>query len=338
MNNYNGKSDGKTFTSIWLIFVALSTLPVLASLFVTIHPFFDSLADIRIPLALFTIITAIPLNFTKARRYSLMLTIFACIIISLSLNSGGLLPKPALATRPTFKLLQVNLRFDNNTPEKLLALIQDEKPDIITLQEASARWRDFFKQHGLTIIGCVADNDRAGATGFILSDRFLSLSGFSASPVLTCYNASSTHGYVAKVKLRPEKTGRFSLDIISAHLSWPWPFGQNLQMDELQNGTFKNELANDNSARIVAGDFNSVTWSNTVSRMEELTATRHLSGIGPTWLSYRFPNSLRPYLGLPIDQILLSSQFDPVKVTRLPFFGSDHLPVMVEFQFNDDLN
>lgn len=336
MSEHSGKSGFETFAFIWLIFVVLSTIPLFASLFSPFHPLFDSLADIRIPLAFLTIISALPLFLTKYWRKALFPIAFVGVVISLSMNDGGVSPNSGMPKSSTVKLLQANLRFDNQTPEQFLALIEKEKPDIITVQEASAKWRDFFQNNNLKIIGCVADNDRAGATGVILSDSFLSQYGFSGSPIVTCYDATTTRGYLAKIKLQGDNPNHLQLDIISVHLAWPWPFGQNLQLDELEKGAFRNDLESNISGRIVAGDFNSVSWSNTVSRMERLTGTRHISGIGPTWLSYGFPALLRPYLGLPIDQILLSKDIKTTSVKRLSSFGSDHLPVLAKFCFKSD--
>ena len=336
MGKHSGKSVCQTLALIWFIVVVLSTLPLFASLFTAFHPLLDSLANIRIPLAFFTILLTFPLVFTKLRQQAVFPIIFAAALVGLSLNDSGVSPNSGMLKSSTFKLLQANLRFDNQTPEKFLTLIEKEKPDIITIQEASTKWREFFQNNNLTIIGCLADNDRAGATGVILSDSFLSRYGFTNSPVVTCYDATTTHGYIAKIELLSDKPNRPPLDIISVHLAWPWPFGQNLQLDELENGAFRTDLKHKFSQMIVAGDFNSVTWSNTVSRMERLTGTRHISGIGPTWLSYSFPALLRPYLGLPIDQILLSKDIEPISVKRLSFFGSDHLPVLTEFSFNSD--
>ena len=336
MGKHSGKSVCQTLALIWFIVVVLSTLPLFASLFTAFHPLLDSLADIRIPLAFFTILLTFPLVFTKLRQQAVFPIIFAAALVGLSLNDGGVSQNSGMLKSPAVKLLQANLRFDNQTPEKFLTLIEKEKPDIITIQEASTKWREFFQNNNLTIIGCVADNDRAGATGVILSDRFLSRYGFTNSPIVTCYDATTTHGYVAKIKLQSDKPDHPPLEIVSAHLAWPWPFGQNLQLDELENGAFRTDFEHKVPQRIVAGDFNSVTWSNTVSRMERLTATRHISGIGPTWLSYSFPALLRPYLGLPIDQILLSKDIKPISVKRLAFFGSDHLPVLAELSFTYD--
>lgn len=336
MSEHPRKSAPGTITVIWLTITVFTTLPILASFLNHIHPFFDSLADIRVPLAIFTVIVAIPLFFTKARRQGFLPIIFAIVVIGFSYNYGGLSKVPSANSAPIIKLLQTNLRFDNKTPEKLLELIAQEKPDIVTLQEASKKWREFLQANDLTILGCTAQHDRIGATGVILSKEFLQRFATLKPATVNCYETLSTRGYVAELTLTREDQNAPLLRIISAHLSWPWPFGQNLQLDELERDPSLAEFSTTKNPTIIAGDFNSVPWSNTVSRMEKLTATRHVSGIGPTWLSYKFPEFLRPYLGLPIDQILLSKQLDLVSVKRLPSIGSDHLPVMVEFQFNPD--
>lgn len=330
------KSAPGTITVIWLTITVFTTLPILASFLNQIHPFFDSLADIRVPLAMFTVILSFALLFTKARRQGFILIIFAIAVIGSSYNYGGLQQTSPKNSAPIIKLLQTNLRFDNKTPEKLLKLIAREKPDIVTLQEGSKKWREFLQANDLTILGCTAKHDRIGDTGVILSKEFLQRFSTLKPATLNCYEALSTRGYVAELSLAREGQNTPLLRIISAHLSWPWPFGQNLQLDELESDPSLAEFSTTENPTIIAGDFNSVTWSNTVSRMEKLTATRHVSGIGPTWLSYKFPEFLRPYLGLPIDQILLSKQLDLVSAKRLPSIGSDHLPVMVEFQFNPD--
>lgn len=323
---------------ILLSVVYLLTFLLLASLFTNLLPFFDSLADIRIPLAVFTIILALPLLVMRQRRrQSLTAIIFSVTLISLSLNNSGLFPEKENARLPVFKLLQANLRFDNKTPEKLLSLIAKEKPDIITVQEASPNWQRFFTNNGFTIIGCVPDQDPIGATAIILSKDFVTRFNTVFPADATCYKASASRGYIAKLSLRPHNLNKPSFTIVSTHLSWPWPFGQNLQLNELEGSSFQSDFSKNNSA-LIAGDFNSVTWSNAVSRMEKLTDTHHIGGIGPTWLSYEFPEILRPYFGLPIDQVLLSSDLRLLSVKRSSLLGSDHLSVIVEFQFKSDQN
>jgi endonuclease/exonuclease/phosphatase (EEP) superfamily protein YafD len=61
-----------------------------------------------------------------------------------------------------------------------------------------------------------------------------------------------------------------------------------------------------------------------------------LRGIGPSWLSYRLPDAVRPWIGLPIDQVLVKGGVVPVSLEALPTAGSDHLPVLLEFMVLPD--
>lgn len=328
-----------TFSNILLFIIILLTSALLASLLGSLHPFFDSLSDIRVHLALFTIFLAVLLILLPQRRQQAIIAIiFSLSMISVSFQNGGLSPRELKNGNPVYKLLQANLRFDNKTQEKLLALIAKEKPDIVTVQEASQSWQAFFALHGWSIFGCLPTHDLVGATGILLSHDFLTRFQTILPDDATCYQASTTRGYLAKLSLTSEGGNETSFNIVSAHLSWPWPFGQNRQLAELEDGRLHAALLQKKGPIIIAGDFNSVTWSNTVNRMERITGTRHISGIGPTWLSYKFPDIFRSYLGLPIDQVLLSPDLRLLAVKRLPSIGSDHLPVLVEFQFQNDRN
>ncbi|WP_297322336.1 endonuclease/exonuclease/phosphatase family protein [uncultured Bartonella sp.] len=333
------KSWFKNFTRILFFVTAFLTLPLFASLFCDFHPFFDSLADIRIPLALTIIVLSFPLVLTgKTRRPGFVLIIFAIMAINLSFDNGAILPEEEENHLPVFKLLQTNLRYDNKTPEKLLTLIAKEKPDIVTVQEASPNWQAFLAANGFAVVGCLPQYDSIGATGIMLAKDFAKRFGAISPADISCYKASTTRGYLAKLSLKHADTAEPAIQIVSVHLSWPWPFGQNRQLAELVDDLHLKREFQQNRPTIVAGDFNSVTWSNTVKVIEKFSGTHHIGAIGPTWLSYKLPDISRPLFGLPIDQVLLSPGVRLLAVRRLASIGSDHLPVLVEFQFLHDRN
>ena len=60
-------------------------------------------------------------------------------------------------------------------------------------------------------------------------------------------------------------------------------------------------------------------------------ASTHVAGIGPSWLDRRLPDVLRPYAGLPIDQVFAKGDVAILSAKTLEAVGSDHLPVLVEF-------
>ena len=66
-------------------------------------------------------------------------------------------------------------------------------------------------------------------------------------------------------------------------------------------------------------------------RIEADAGLVHVAGIGPSWLYRRLPDALRPYAGLPIDQVFAKGGIVILSARTLEAVGSDHLPVLVEF-------
>lgn len=322
---------------IWLFIVLSSVLSVIGGLFPSYYPFLDSLADIRIPLCIVSVILCLPLFFSRKRLVAFGIIALSIGLIFFSYTTSGVKIANADRSKPTFRLLQSNLRYDNATPSKLLPLIQRYHPDIITVQEVSPQWLSFFHENGLTAITCARPNDPIGAVGVLFSTEFTTrfIPENTNSP--QCYSVYSSRGFLLRVSLADNNYPDNKINVFSTHIAWPWPYGQNLMIDEIENlpAMAKSQLFANTHTTLVAGDFNSVTWSHTVKRMETLTHTHHIGQIGPTWLSFKLPDSLRPYLGLPIDQVLVSDNVKVVQTKRLESIGSDHLPVLVDFQLDN---
>lgn len=81
---------------------------------------------------------------------------------------------------------------------------------------------------------------------------------------------------------------------------------------------------------IVAGDLNATPWSIAFSKLD-LAGLRRASGLTPTW-----PAIGRGWMGIPIDHVLVTSQWSVVEREVGPNLGSDHLPVFVRIALRDD--
>lgn len=303
---------------LWLILLVLTTPFLLLSFCNNIHPFFDSLSDIRNWLAGLLILAALPLLFFGLRRAPLMLILFAFLIIGMTWQTGGVRPfMPPTKPEKPYTLLQSNLRFDNKNHEKLLMLIEKEKPDFITYQEGARQWQPVLEKLKTDYpyrVDCPRSTGIIGSTGILSRIPFVDKTAFQCP----------LNGAIAMGTFHADNR---DITVISVHLHWPWPHQQHEQLDALQKAL---QLPQ-NTTRLVAGDFNAVTWSNAVKRMQTLTQTRHVATIGPTWLSYKIPSFFRPYFGLPIDQVLVSSDIGVLSVERATSIGSDHLPVKMQF-------
>ncbi len=78
---------------------------------------------------------------------------------------------------------------------------------------------------------------------------------------------------------------------------------------------------------VAVGDFNAAPWTRTVARTGEVLGAEPAGGWRPTW----FPrlgwlgDRLRPWLGLPIDNLLTSRSVQVLSLRAVAIPGSDHL-------------
>jgi endonuclease/exonuclease/phosphatase (EEP) superfamily protein YafD len=78
---------------------------------------------------------------------------------------------------------------------------------------------------------------------------------------------------------------------------------------------------------VVAGDFNVTPYSPFYAdwlAQTRLRDTRYHRTFGATWPTYL------PFLGIPIDHIAVSPEFQTIAHRRLPNFDSDHYGILAE--------
>ena len=305
-------------------FVAMFALSVLlvAGFFGALHPALDSFSHFRVHLAVLMALCALPLLATTFRLQAAAALLFAVAAFSTTSNA---LPLPRLwpvqagfeaksDDQAVYRLLQMNLRFNNPTPEKVLSLIGRTNPDVITLEEVSEMWEDKFSLISSIYpyrIFCPFPNGVFGVG--IVSRR-----PFSADTEPRCFGRGAMA--IATVDF-----GGIDIDVAAIHLSWPWPREQSWQIGELSE-----PLASLAETAIMAGDCNAVPWSAAVRRVADIGGLRLMPSVGPTWLYIKLPDFLR-FAGLPIDQVFSKGAVLLHSATTMENTGSDHLPVMVEF-------
>lgn len=306
---------------ILLFAVALSlSVPLVLGFLGRLHPGLDSFSHLRMHLAAGMAILALPLLFSVLRREGVMLLLFAVMAFSTTLSTaqtflGGARAASLKEVSAPYSLLQINLRYDNDDPKKFLQLVGREKPDVITYQEASANWMpwlDILSGSYPYRLNC-SKQRRTWGVG-ILSRR-----PFSENGMNTCVG----EGLLAMATVN---FGGTDVNIASLHFSWPWPRWQPYQLAYVEPS-----LRTLSGPTIVAGDLNATPWSDTVRRVERASGTVHLSGIGASWIARQLPVTLAPYLGFPIDQVLVSSTIEALHIGTTTDAGSDHLPVRFDF-------
>lgn len=318
----DGARSNMTAGMAFLVMMALSAA-LLAGFFGTLHPALDSFSHFRIHLSVLIVLLALPLLASSYRLQAVAALVFA--VASLITTASALprfWPEQAVA-RPTdqivYSLLQMNLRYDNPTPKKVLSLIGHANPDVITLQEVSDMWAtelDYVKSAYPYRILCPHPDGLFGVG--ILSRR-----PFTAGTEASCFGSGSMA--IATIDL-----GGSDVDVAAIHLDWPWPRNQSRRIGELSE-----PLSLLSETALLAGDFNATPWSAAIKRVATLGDLRLMPSVGPTWLHRKLPEFLR-FAGLPIDQVFSKGAVIIHSATRLESTGSDHLPVLVEFSLRPD--
>jgi endonuclease/exonuclease/phosphatase (EEP) superfamily protein YafD len=317
------KTASRTISLIAFWAVILLSLPLVAGFFGRLHPAFDSFAHFRVHLAILLALAAQPLLATRAFRWhGLLGTTLGCAAI-LTVTSASFFPglgpvqasyQPTDELSPVYRLMQLNLRFDNPAPGKVLSLIGRVRPDVVTLNEVSQMWSDKLALLSSAYphrIVCTMDN-RAGGVAI------LSLRPFAEGTEGQCLDGGTFA--TATVDLG----GRF-VEVGALHLHWPWPFDQSSQIDDVAP-----LLAAMGETSILAGDLNATPWSAASARVAKAAGMTPAGPAGPTWLYRMLPEFLR-FAGLPIDRIFAKGEVAVHSVNTLEAVGSDHLPVLVEF-------
>jgi endonuclease/exonuclease/phosphatase (EEP) superfamily protein YafD len=314
-------SFGTLLMSVAFLAMLACSIALVAGFFGTLHPAFDSFSHFRVHLAVLMALCALPLLATTFRLQAAVALLFAVAAFATTLNT---LPSPwpvqaayeaKSEDRATYKLLQMNLRYDNPTPKKVLSLIGRTNPDVITLDEVSAMWTTelgYISSAYPYRILCPYPNGIFGVA--LLSRR-----PFAAGTEARC----ERRGAMATATV---DFGGIDVDVAAIHLSWPWPREQYWQIGELTES-----LSALGETAIMAGDCNAVPWSAAVRRVASLGGLTVMPSAGPTWIHIKLPDFLRRFAGLPIDQVFSKGGVTIHSATRLEDTGSDHLPVMVEF-------
>jgi endonuclease/exonuclease/phosphatase (EEP) superfamily protein YafD len=282
-------------------------------------PWLDAFAHFRVHFALAATLLAIVLLATRYRLLaaSTLLFAFACLWTVpgmstwLSLGSVQAAFQPHSGDQPTYRLLQMNLRFNNPTPEKVLSLIGSTRPDIITFEEASPMWQDKLQSlaHAYPFsIYC----------GSVFGSAILSRRPLAEGTEAACHTAGTLATATVDLGGRP-------IDVAAIHMGWPWPRQQTWQIRSISG-----PLGELGATAIMAGDCNAAPWSGAVRHIAEHGGLTVMPSVGPTWMWRRLPDALR-FAGLPIDQVFSKGDVVIHSAHKMAPAGSDHLPILVEF-------
>jgi endonuclease/exonuclease/phosphatase (EEP) superfamily protein YafD len=224
----------------------------------------------------------------------------------------------------TIKLLISNVLIENNDSTKLLKLVKDVDPDVILLAEPNQHWMEELKSLD-TDYPYSVKKPLDNAYGMALFSR-LKLNNTEVK-FLVEDDIPSIH---TDIKLESGDTIKF----FGVHPRPPIPGEATTSTERDAELVLVGKIVkNIKIPTIIAGDLNDVAWSRTT------TLFRKVSGMLDPRIGRGFYSSFHadyPFMRFPLDHVFHSSHFRLVELKRLPYIGSDHFPLLIVLNIEND--
>ncbi len=269
----------------------------------------DSFAQFRHVLVVIVAVAAVIAGVMREWRRAGIAGVAVIAAVVLSYPHLPLLGPPVEGTG-TYKLIQFNVKIHNAREAEAAQWIISEKPDVVMLQE-------FLDE---THPGFVALDPVLPYRVHCTSAGFGEVVVRSRHPVVSQYCGAGDGLAWAQVNI-----GGRLVTFASLHLRWPWPFRQWEQLEKL-----KPVFATMPQPVVLGGDHNAVPWSAAVKTVARWTGSDVIGGYHTSFWPDVLHNG-RPWGVLPIDHVLLPKGVTARRVAVGPVIGSDHVPVIVEF-------
>jgi endonuclease/exonuclease/phosphatase (EEP) superfamily protein YafD len=218
------------------------------------------------------------------------------------------------AQNPHLRLLLANVNIRNKNYSALLELAKTENPDILIVQEANAGWIKQLKM--LAKFPYRVAPPKSYGFGTVLVSRF----PFEQTQILSL-GSGGLESILVKIKINGKP-----ISLLTTH---PLPpiSPELFRHRNSQLFAVNSVIKQLSTPKILIGDLNISMWSPVYSKLLSNTGlvnARQGIGILPTW-----PTTL-PFLMIPIDHCLISSDINVVNIRTGRRIGSDHLPLIVE--------
>ena len=217
------------------------------------------------------------------------------------------------------RVLLLNVHTGNGDEAKVRQLIIDKDPDLIVLEEISARW----------LAGLSWLNDSHSFTVSQPREDNFGIALFSRLPLHDSKVVSIGSADVPSI-ITTVVRGNTRLQVIATHPLPPIGREYSHWRDDQLN--LLPEYVNASMPVILLGDLNATPWSYHFARLLQRSGLKDSSrgyGIQPTW-----PNN-NPLLRIPIDHLLHTSDIAILNRFIGEDVASDHFPVIVDLSIAD---
>lgn len=277
--------------------------------------FLDLFSHFRVQYAIGLSILGLLLLCGRRRRTAVLFLCFAGVnlAIVLPLYFGG--SKVQAHDAPTMRAMLLNVNTRLGDPERVRQVVVSTNPDILVLEEISARWMPFLawltNSYPYSLTQPREDNFGIGLFSKLpFAEGEVVYMGDAAVPsiVATVTTAHSPLLVIATHPLPP--AGR-------DYSRW-----RNEQLERLP------DYVRSNNPVLLLGDLNVTPWSHHFRRLLASTGLRDSAkgfGVQPTWPDFN------PLLRIPIDHCLHSEEILIIDRQIGEDVSSDHYPLIVDF-------
>lgn len=223
----------------------------------------------------------------------------------------------------SFSIMIANVYEDNQNTAGCLQVVADAKPDIVLLLETNKRWETETRSlttHYPYHVKVPLEN----TYGMLLYAKF----PLDAAEIkyLVEQDIPSIHCYFTL------KSGK-KIRLHAVHPTPPVPNENPRSTERDQELLLIAELTKESDEPVVViGDLNDVAWSYTTElflKMSGLLDPRRGRGFYNTFHAHY------PFMRFPLDHAFISTDFKLKELKRLPNFDSDHFPIFVHLQYEE---
>ncbi len=222
----------------------------------------------------------------------------------------------------SLSLMVSNVYMKNDAYNRLLKEINEQDPDIILTLETDKKWQaalNSLKKEYPHTVEVPLDN----TYGMLLHSRLPLI-----NPEVHYLVEDDIPSIITRVQL---SSGRL-VQLYCVHPRPPAPTESDDSKERDAEIVLIGKQAKEAKVPvIVAGDFNDVAWSPTTRLFQEVsTLLDPRKGRG----FYNTFNAEYPLLRWPLDHFFHSEDFKLIRISRLPYVGSDHFPIFIKLQLD----
>lgn len=221
--------------------------------------------------------------------------------------------------KSTFSLIIANVWMKNRDAIPFIEIVLKEQPDMVLAMETDQWWMNQL---------AVLENKYP----YRIEQPYNNTYGMALYSKYSIKNSSILylkHKEVPSFHTEVVLPGKKVFNFYAVHPVPPKPseYPDNVGESEVELLKIGEMVARESKPSLVAGDFNDVAWSNT-SRLFGVKGKLNNVRIGRGLFNSFDATSF--ILRWPLDHVYVTEEFKLLKIERLPEFGSDHFPILVE--------